>query len=226
MERQSIEVNVQAMLDTMDFSKDQYLRPRDMIVVPYRGEEEGRNDYLALGAVGRTGFHPYKEGLDVIKAVTQMGGIGENADWSSARILRPRPNGDYALIPLDLGRLFGAADMSMNLPIQSGDIFFVPSINNLVRAQVYLLGEVNRPSAVALSPGPNATVARLILDRGGMTGFANPGKVQILRTAPDGSKKTMLVDVGRILKEGKFEDDVPLQDADVVIVPAKGLLGL
>ena len=45
-------------------------------------------------------------------------------------------------------------------------------------------------------------------------------------TAPDGSKKTLVVDVGRILKEGTFEEDVPLQEGDVVIVPEKGLLGL
>ena len=74
--------------------------------------------------------------------------------------------------------------------------------------------------------GPNATVARLVLEQGGMTQFANPGKVQIQRTAPDGSKKTLLTDVGRILKEGAFEEDVPLQDGDVIIVPEKGLLGL
>jgi protein involved in polysaccharide export with SLBB domain len=226
MERQSIEVNIQAMLDTMDFSKDQYLRPRDIIIVPYQGEEEGRNEFLALGEVGTPGFHPYKKGLDVIKAVTLMGGVGEDADWSGVRILRPRSSGDYAIIPVDLGRLFSAADMSMNLPLQQGDIFFVPSIRNLVRPQVYLLGEVNKPGAVSVNPGPNATVARLILAQGGMTQFANPGKVQIQRAAPDGSKKSMLVDVGSILKEGKFEDDVPLQDADVVIVPEKGLLGL
>jgi len=225
MERQSIEVNVRKMLDTMDFSADQYLRSRDMIVVPSRGEENGRNEFLALGEVKVPGFHPYSANLDVIKAVTRVGGLGEFADWSSARILRPRPNGEYALIPLDLGRLFGAADMSMNLPLQAGDIFFVPSIRNLVRAQIYLLGEVLQPGSVALSPGPNATVARLILDRGGITEFANAGKVQIQRTAPDGSKKTMVVDVARILKKGTFEDDVPLQDGDVVIVPEKGLLG-
>ena len=226
MERQSIEVDVRSMLDTMDFSKDQYLRPRDIIVVPSRGEEDGRNEFLALGEGRNPGFHPYTDDLDVIKAVTRMGGLGESADWSSARILRLRQNGEYAVIPMDLSRLFSAADMSMNLPLQKGDIFFVPSINNLVRAQLYLLGEVNKPGAVSLSPGPNATVARLILDRGGMSQYANPSKVQILRTAPDGSKKTMLVDVGRILKLGSFEEDVPLQDADVVIVPEKGLLGL
>jgi len=225
MERQSIEVNVRAMLDTMDLSQDQFLRPRDMIVVPSRGEEEGRNDFLALGEVGKPGFHPYTPDLDVIKAVTKVGGLGEFADWSGSRILRPRSNGEYALIPLDLTRLFGAADMAVNLPLQPGDIFFVPSIRNLVRAQVYLLGEVKQPGAVSLSAGPNATVARMILDRGGATEFANTGKVQIQRFAPDGSKKTMLVDVARILKKGTFEEDVPLQDGDVVIVPEKGLLG-
>lgn len=225
MERQSIEVNVRAMLDTMDFSQDQYLRSRDMIVVPFRGEEEGRNEFLALGEVGNPGFHPYSSNLDVIKAVTRMGGLGEFADWESARILRPTQDGEYSLIPLDLGRLFSAADMSMNLPMQPGDIFFVPSIRNLVRAQVDLLGEVNQPGSVSLSPGPNATVARMILERGGITEFANAGKVQIQREAPDGSKKSMFVDVARILKKGTFEDDVPLQDGDVVIVPEKGLLG-
>lgn len=226
MERQSIEVNVREMLDTMDFSKDQYLRPRDIVAVPFRGEEEGRNEFLALGELASTGFKPYTEGLDVIKAVTLVGGLGEFADWSGARILRPKPSGEYNVVPLDLGRLFSAADMSMNLPLQKGDIFFVPSVRNLVRPQVYLLGEVNKPGAVSLNPGPSATVARMILDQGGVTQFANPGKVQIQRTAPDGSKKTMQVDVGRILKEGKFEEDVPLQDADVVIVPEKNLLGL
>ena len=226
MERQAIEVNVQAMLDTMDFAKDQYLRPRDIVVVPFRGEEDGRNEFLALGEVHNPGFHPFSDDLDVIKAVTRMGGLGEFADWSGARILRLRPAGDYSVVPLDLNRLFGVADMSMNLPLQPGDIFFVPSTRNLVRAQVYLLGEVKQRGAVSLGSGPNATVARVILSQGGTTDFANTSRVQIQRTAPDGSKKTMMVDVGRILKQGTFEEDVPLQDGDVVIVPEKGLLGL
>lgn len=226
MERQAIEVNVQAMLDTMDFAKDQYLRPRDIVVVPFRGEEDGRNEFLALGEVNKPGFHPFSDNLDVIKAVTRMGGLGEFADWSGARILRLRPTGDYSVVPLDLNRLFGVADMSMNLVLQPGDIFFVPSTRNLVRAQVFLLGEVKQRGAVSLGAGPNATVARVILSQGGMTDFANSSRVQIQRTAPDGSKKTMQVDVGRILKQGTFEEDVPLQDGDVVIVPEKGLLGL
>lgn len=227
MERQSIEINVQAMIDSMDFSKDQYLRPRDIIVVPSRGED-GVSEFLALGEVARPGFHSHSEGLDVIKAVTRFGGLGEFADWSGARILRPRSGGEYTVVPLDLSRLFGAADMSMNLSVQAGDIFFVPSVRNVVREIVYLLGEVARPGAVSLRSGPHATVARVILEHGGTTSFANPSRVQVKRTAPDGTQRTMVVDVDRILKRGSFEDDVPLQDGDVVIVPEKGLgvLGL
>ncbi len=226
MDRQSIEVDVQTMLDTLDFTKDQYLRPRDLIIVPARGEEEGRKDFLAMGAVRRPGFHPHSEDLDVIKAVTRIGGLADGADWNGARILRPRPSGEYSIVPLDLSRLFGAADMRMNIPVQQGDIFFVPLASSVVREQVYLLGEVNRPGAVALRSGPHATVARVILEQGGTTQYANPGRVQIQRTAPDGTKRSMVVDVARILKTGAFEEDVPLQDGDVVIVPEKGLLGL
>ena len=94
MERQTVEVNVQKMLDTLDFSDDQYLRPRDMIIVPTRGREEGRDEFLALGELGSPGFHPYVPGLDIIKVVTMVGGLGEYADWSGARILRPRANGE------------------------------------------------------------------------------------------------------------------------------------
>lgn len=226
MERQSVEVDAQSMLDSMDFSKDQYLRPRDMIVVPFRGEEDGRKDFLALGAVRRPGFHPHSEDLDVVKAVTRVGGLSEGADWDGGRILRQKANGEYSVIPLDLSRLFGAADMRVNIPVLQGDIFFVPLKSSVVREQVYLLGEVNRAGAVALRSGPNATVARVLLENGGATQFGNMGKVQIQRTAPDGTKRSMVVDAGRILKLGAFEEDVPLQDGDVIIVPEKGLLGL
>ena len=226
MDRQNIEVNVQAMMDSMDFSKDQYLRPRDMVIVPERGEEDGRKDFLALGAVRRPGFHPHTEDMDVIKAITRIGGTVEGADWDGARILRPKPNGEYAVIPLDLSRLFSAADMRMNVPIMQGDIFFVPLSSSVVREQVYLLGEVARAGAVMLRSGPNATVARVLLENGGATQYGNLGKVQIQRTAPDGTKRTLVVDVARILKVGAFEEDVPLQDGDVIIVPERGLLGL
>ena len=64
-----------------------------------------------MGEVAKPGFHPYTKDMDVIKAVSKIGGLTERADWSSARIMRMRPNGEYAIVPLDLNRLFSAADM-------------------------------------------------------------------------------------------------------------------
>jgi len=104
MERQSIEVNVRAMLDTMDFSKDQYLRPRDIVVVPNRGKEEGRDEFLAMGEVGKPGFHPYAEGLDVIKTVTMIGGLTSRRTGGARRIFGDGGSGQ-ARLPSLCGRI-------------------------------------------------------------------------------------------------------------------------
>lgn len=224
MQRETITVDLTAIL-AGDFSQDQYLRPRDTVMVPRRGdgEEDARAEYLALGDVAHPGFYPYRPNLDIVKAVTQFGGLGEFADWSAGRILRKRPGGDYSVIPVDLGRLFSTADMSMNLKLQPGDILFVPSTRNQVRQQVYLLGEVPNPGAVPIPAGPEASVAKLILSRGGATEFGYPKSVRVLRNAPDGSKKTVEVNVQDILERGDFDQDLPLQDGDVIIVPEKTL---
>lgn len=224
MEKENIEVNVQAMMDTMDFTNDQYLRPRDYIIVPSRGNgTEDRNEFLAMGEVNTPGYHPYSPDLDIIKAVTMVGGLGEFADWAASRIMRRQPSGEYTVLPVDLTRLFSAADMECNLPLKNGDIFIVPSIRNIVSAQVFLLGEVKQPGAVSLMPGPNATAARVILAHGGLTEFAS-GKVRLQRTAPDGSKKALTLDIAAILKKGTFEDDVALQDGDVLVAVESGVL--
>jgi len=219
MERETIEVNVKEMGENFDYSRDQYLRPRDIVVVPRRGENEASSEFLALGEVRSPGFHPYAHGMDVIKAVTLVGGLGEFADWEKGRILRPRKDGTYSVLPVDLSRLFSAADMSVNVPLEPRDIFFVPSTRNVMGQQVFLLGKVKNMGAYTFAPGPNATLARILLEAGGFAEFSNPSKVEVQRTGPDGEKKILTVDVKTILNDGSFENDLPLQDGDVIVVP-------
>jgi len=223
MEREIIVVDVQTMLEDLDFANDQYLRPRDLIVVPRLGEgAERTHEYLALGEFGEPGFHPWSPSLDMIRAVTRAGGLSRLAVLGAARVLREDEiSGQYVAIPVDLSRLFGGADMSMNIPIRPGDILFVPSEEQASRGEVFLLGEVARQGAFPLSLNEEATLAKTILAAGGFGKFANENRVRIQRTGPDGTKQTLQVDVGRILKNGAFEDDVPLLDGDVVIVPEK-----
>jgi polysaccharide export outer membrane protein len=221
MEREIITVDVQSMFEDLDFSKDQFLRPRDIVMIPQLGGGEGRAEFLALGEVLHPGFHPYSEGMDIIRAITRIGGVSQQAKMDAVRLLRSDGQGNYTPISVDLSRLFGAADMTMNLAVKPGDILFVPSAAQATGGQVFLLGAVKRQGPIALPLNQEMTLARTILTSGGFGEYANDGKVKILRTAPDGSKQNLIVNVGRILKTGSFEDDVPLRNGDVVIVPER-----
>lgn len=224
MQREVILVDVRDMFNKMDFGRDQFLRPRDIVFVPALGEGRGKLEFLALGEVGEPGFHPWVEGMDMIRAITVVGGVTREAQLDACRLLRNDGSGNYIPIPIDLSRLLGSADMSMNTTILPGDIIFVPSGSQASRGQVYLLGEVAQRGAVPLPLNREETLARLILKAGGFSKFANENKVKLIRTAPDGSRQTLVVDVGRILKTGNFDDDIPLRDGDVIIVPERLLL--
>ncbi|NCD34097.1 MAG: hypothetical protein EOL87_11885 [Spartobacteria bacterium] len=226
MERQILTVDVQSMFEDLDFRNDQFLRPRDIVLVPALGSSsEGRREFLALGEFVNPGFHPYSEGMDIIRALTRAGGVTATAQMDAVRLLRSDGRGNYTPLSIDLSRLFGAADMSMNTSVQPGDILFVPSKDQATRGQVYMLGAVKMQGAVQLPLSGEASLAKTILRAGGFTEYANDSKVKILRTAPDGTKQTLYVNVARILKTGMFEEDVPLQNGDVIIV-SESVFGL
>lgn len=218
MERETIIVNVKDMLERADFSRDQYLRPRDIIFVPSKKGGEGSAEFLALGEFGNPGFKAHSEGMDIIRAVVAAGGVNRDGRMEAARLLRRTTGGEYDVIPIDLGRLFGNAEMSMNVPVFPGDILFVPSAGSIVGGRVYFLGAVARPGAITLPASGDATLARTILNQIGFNKYANQNKVKIIRRAPNGSRQEMVVDVGEILESGDFSRDVPLQDEDVVMV--------
>ncbi|HMP91029.1 MAG TPA: SLBB domain-containing protein [Kiritimatiellia bacterium] len=223
MEREVIQVDLKAMLTEYDFSKDQYLRPRDIIVIPELGDAGGSSEFLALGEFVSPGFYAHTPGLDMIRAVVAAGGLTREAQLESMRVLRPDGSGNYAMIPVDLSRLFGSADMTMNVPVMAGDILFLPSSVSASGGRVYFLGEVENPGMYPLPVSGETTLARTILQRGGMSKFSNGRAVKLQRTSPDGTQQVLIVDVEDILKTGRFERDVPLQNEDVIIVPAKVL---
>jgi len=61
------------------------------------------------------------------------------------------------------------------------------------------------------------------LRAGGFTDYADQKNVKVTRstgTGPGGDK-TFIVNVSRILEEGKTEDDLPLQPGDLVFIPER-----
>ena len=86
---------------------------------------------------------------------------------------------------------------------------------------IYVLGAINRPGPLLLPQNEAFTIAKAIIAAGNFTQFGNGSKVRLIRYDENGRKFETRVNVTRILKVGEFENDVPLQCNDWIIVPEK-----
>ncbi len=87
--------------------------------------------------------------------------------------------------------------------------------------EVIVLGEVSRPGPIRFAHGESATMMRLAFKIGGFPRYANTRQVRILRRDEQGIEHEIRVNVERMLETGDPEKDVPLQDGDRIIVPAR-----
>ena len=86
---------------------------------------------------------------------------------------------------------------------------------------VYVLGSVNRPGPLMLPPNEVFTVTKVIIAAGNFSTFAKGNAVRLIRYDETGRKFETRVNVARIMREGLFEDDVPVQSGDWIIVGEK-----
>lgn len=97
-----------------------------------------------------------------------------------------------------------------------------PQVSMLVKEYgnktVYVLGQVQKPSAIQIPPEKSLTVLEAITSVGGFTDIANTSKVRVLRMQ-DGKQTALDVDVSQITKQGNKALDIPLLPGDVVFVP-------
>ena len=140
------------------------------------------------------------------------------------RILRVATNGSVTF-PLVgnikiAGLTVSAAEQTLEDALQA--YLKTPSVSFLIKEYanktVYVLGQVKKPSSIAILPEKTMTLLEAITSAGGFTDVAAISKVKILRME-DGVQKSIEVDVSQITKEGNKQYDVPLKPADVVFVP-------
>lgn len=88
--------------------------------------------------------------------------------------------------------------------------------------RVAIAGEVYRPGAYALASFGESglpTVTQLIQQAGGITQRADIRRIAVSRSAADGSKQTVEVDLWQLLQAGKLDAEIPLMDGDEIIIP-------
>ena len=86
---------------------------------------------------------------------------------------------------------------------------------------IYIQGKVNRPGQhrIDLPSRGELGVYEAILIAGGLSNFADPAKVHLLRNDHEGKMRKIPVNIANI--EGGLEKDPPIGNGDIVVVPEK-----
>ena len=111
----------------------------------------------------------------LINALFETGGPSAKG---SLRHIELRRNGKM-VAKVDLYRFIAHGDSTGDLPLQSGDIVFIPPVG----AQVGLVGSVNHEAIFELAPGQDSVEAVLAIT-GGLPTLAAPQKAQLDRVDP------------------------------------------
>jgi polysaccharide export outer membrane protein len=117
-------------------------------------------------------------------------------------------------IPLDLERLVYGADPSLNLPVEPGDIIYVPAVEKI---RIFVTGAVKQPNMYEIPKDEPVSVLKAVTLAGGTTDRAARKRVQVMRSDADGKRVTLVVNLKQI-QRGKAEDPL-LTKGDIVLVP-------
>lgn len=174
---------------------------------------------LVLGAVSRPGYYPLRGSTTLLDILSRAGGLKQATRQNKYLVLmRQRESrqihGHDAAIRatrVDLDRLLDQGDTTLNAPLQSEDVIFVPQ-----PASIVVFGEVKNPGAISLSE--RMTLVEAISKAGGFTTAAAAGRVRVIRTA-NGGESTMRVNVADIIKRGSHSENIALEPDDIVVVP-------
>jgi polysaccharide biosynthesis/export protein len=171
----------------------------------------------------------------VTRAIQVAGGITQLADVRNVQVRRLTRSGPPQIINLDFWKLLKTGDSLQDLPLQDGDTVQIPTatalsntdISELATASfspdkinVNVVGEVERPGALALQP--NSPLNQAILAAGGFNGKAKKAAVTLIRVNPNGSvsKRDVSIDFAQGVSDDR---NPPLRNNDIVVVRKTGL---
>lgn len=166
-----------------------------------------------LGAVHRPGrLEGYSPNLTLVKALSQAGGISENAS-DKVIVMRQTEAGLTETLEISYERLMFNAQAHLNIPLFPGDTVNIPVEKPF---RVSIIGEVNKPGEMEFSRSGTVTILRVIAAAGGLTDYARRRGVLVKRQV-GGEAKEFKVDI-RAITSGN-QSDFEMNHGDVVIVP-------
>lgn len=96
-------------------------------------------------------------------------------------------------------------------------ILAVDRVSEKSRGRIYVYGSVRGQGPQEIPADEAYTVSKAVIRAGGFGDFANKRKVKVTRK----NGEDFVVDLKRVIEEGKTEDDVVLQPDDQIYVPQR-----
>jgi polysaccharide export outer membrane protein len=160
-----------------------------------------------LGEVGKPGVYPLLGSRRLFDVLSMAGGTGPKAGRIVSITQRDHPESPRTVL------LSNDANESVksNIEVYAGDTIVVSRAG-----VVYVVGDVGKPSGVAMDNGTDMTVLQAIAVAGGTNPTAALNKAKLIRKTPNGPQEIPLA-----LKDilASKAPDVRLQTEDIVFVP-------
>ena len=190
------------------------LKPEDIVILPSATTQVV---YVA-GEVNRPGTLPYKEGLTVLQAVLDAGGMSKKAVGNKSRILREDPNG-RTQIPVDMNVILEKGDKTQNITLLSGDIIVIPGMT--LQEDLMVTGKVNTPGMVPYEEG--ITLMKVIFMSGGLSNNALKSEIRIMKKNGEVQPAfTFDVSKAQAGESGNYNPNIDPGDLVVVLGTAPG----
>lgn len=109
----------------MEQRLSEYIRsPQVNIIVT--SAQSALNRVMVIGQVGTPQAVPYRQGMTVLDAVLEVGGLTDFAAGNRARIMRKNAAGEEQEIRVKLADLVNKGRIKENVDLQPGDVLVVP----------------------------------------------------------------------------------------------------
>ncbi len=97
------------------------LKAGDVVIVP-----EAQDKVLLMGQVAKPGAYLYKPGDRVIDLLSAAGGPTPQAAIGNIGVVRQAGTAKPTVTPVNLDKFYKSGDASQNVPLQAGDVVYVP----------------------------------------------------------------------------------------------------
>lgn len=161
-----------------------------------------------LGAVRKPGTLPFSGRWTLIDAVTEAGGLSDNAGGQIV-VLRRAANGLSDQLVVDAKQLFEQGNSNVNIPLFPNDLINVPVASEVT---VFFIGEVASPGAVSFRSTDRVTLLAALARAGGLTERAS--NTVVVRSRETGEE--VKVSYKKLLAGS--QPDIELSNGDLVIV--------